>query len=484
MKERLLSLLLLCNAMHTAMAQPWVQIHHRARSHQWVMPVQMQHMGEIRAEGTTLQMDVKDSLGNTRAVVSKEMDNVDSITIVQPITDEEKGHDPYRVFAMYINTQDGVPVADRDTWVPCFISMDGMGQYSHYAGTGRIRGRGNSTWEWYNKKPYKIKLDEKSKLLGLDRARNWNLMANYRDMTDLMNAFAFEVARCMGMPHTNHTRFVEVFLNGAYIGLYQLTEKIEVAGNRIDIDRDEGVLLSFDADDGPSLSPDAGDNFWSRTYRLPVCVKYPEDVTDARKTQIRDELKELEDAIKQHDYARACQLMDMDSYIHILQMHELLYNVEIDAPRSLYMYRDKDGRYTFGPVWDWDAGYDFDWSTMYTGHNYFANYRELIYGTDPVNHTGAAYQVSGFWTDLFRSSQFVTRYQELWNQVSDTLLAHAWSEMERYLVHLRDDGAYHRESLRWNVHGMDSDTEVNRMYLWLQRRIDYINKVVRGYPRR
>jgi len=41
-----------------------------------------------------------------------------------------------------------------------------------------------------------------------------------------MNAFGFEVTRGLGMPYTNHTRFVEETLNSEYIGLYQLKEQV------------------------------------------------------------------------------------------------------------------------------------------------------------------------------------------------------------------------------------------------------------------
>ena len=48
----------------------------------------------------------------------------------------------------------------------------------------KIRGRGNSTWSYFPKKPYRIKLDEKSEVLGLKSDKDWIVLANYNDNGD------------------------------------------------------------------------------------------------------------------------------------------------------------------------------------------------------------------------------------------------------------------------------------------------------------
>ena len=431
----------------------------------------------MRTDGRSLWLDLLDDGQQPWQTQGYLLDEVDSLTLSATMSDEEKGHDKYRVFTMHITTLDEAPVADRENWVDCHVSIDGMGQYSPYSGTAKIKGRGNSTWEWYDKKPYKIKLDEKSKLLGLEKAKDWNLLANYRDLTDLMNAYAFELARGMGMPYTNHTRFVELFLNGDYIGLYQLTEKIEVDKNRVNISEEGGLLLSLDLDDGPSLSPDAGDNFWSRIYGLPVCVKYPKEPSAERLDSIRSDLSILEKAIQQHNYPLVDSLMDIPSFISLLQLHEYLYNVELQAPRSVYLFKDKDGKYTWGPMWDWDAGFDFDWTNMYTGHDYFGSVYKLILGQDPA-HTSAA---SGFWSDMFNDADFVSRYKEQWQGVSDSLAVKAWDEMEHYLINLKN-GPYARDITRWPIPAKTPEQEVERLHDWLLRRLEVVNDVVKAYP--
>lgn len=481
MKNIFYTLLLLFLTVLPVKAQEWLNVHQHKDSYQWTIPLRIDGLGEMTVDEVGLYLPLLDAEGEEAQRMMLGLSGVDSLTFVSDLQDEEKGHDKYEVFTLHIHTLDAQPVKDKETWVDCHFSLDGKGQYSHYSGTGKIRGRGNSTWEWYDKKPYKIKLDEKSKLVGLEKAKNWNLLANYRDVTDLMNAVAFEAARCLGMPYTNHTRFVEIFLNGDYIGLYQLTEKIEVGNNRVDIDKEGGLLISFDLDDGPSLSPGTADNFTSSVYGLPVCVKYPEEPTKEFLDGVKKELAVIEKAIKQHDYAMVDSLVDIPSMIGVLQLHEFLYNVEIDAPRSLYAFRDKGGKLTFGPVWDWDAGYDFDWGNMLKGHDFFADYHELIYGTAPATQEGAAYHVKGFWTDMFHDATFVEQYKQRWNGVCDTLLPHVWDEMEKYIAHLRE-GAYQRDLKRWPLGGKSIDVELDKMHKWLTDRMNYVTRVINNYP--
>ncbi len=448
----------------------------------WAIPIHMDGdtYVDFDTDRTCLRAHYTNKDGE-EIVVSHDIGDIDSIGFALEMTDEEKGHDKYRCFTMHIDTQDQQAISSKETWVNCHIAIDGMGQYSDYDGTARIRGRGNSTWLWYDKKPYRFKLDSKSKLLGLDKAKDWNLLANYRDVTDIMNTLAFETARYMGLPHTNHTRYVEVFLNGEYIGLYQLTEKIEVDENRVDIDEENGWLLSLDLDDGPGLSPNSGDNFWSEVFSLPVSVKHPDDPTADQLDEIKADFAILEAAVKRADYATACELMDMDSFIKILQLHEYLYNVEIDAPRSLYLWKDVDGKYTFGPVWDWDAGYDFDWSDMYTSHTFFTSYTELIYGTAPRAATDANYTINGFFRYLFQSKSFVDQYKSTWNELKDSVYTTPWNESHLYTTNL-SDGPYRRDLARWPISGKTSSGELNKMRLWLRNRLSYLNGIIANYP--
>lgn len=460
-------------------AQELVRMHLHEQDTTWTFPYEAEQADYMDFDDTHTQVRLHTVDGEKQEgqTVTFDAEALDSLTI--ETDDEDHGKDHYKTFAMYLTTRDGASIDSKEVYTDCFVSIDGRGEFSDYSGSGGIRGRGNSTWEWYDKKPYKLKLDEKHKLLGLKKAKKWVLLANYRDPTDLMNTFAFETAEWMGMPSTNHTRYVEVFLNGDYIGVYQLTEQIEQGKNRVDVNEAGGFLLNIDLDDGPGLSPEATDNFYSEVYELPICVKYPDEPTKEQLDSIKVDFAVLERAVKARDYVTVDSLMDVDAFISMLQLQELLYNVDFTAPRSTYMYKDPQGKYTMGPVWDWDAGYDFDWSNMYTGHDFFASSSKLMMGTEPYRQNGT-YTLPKFYTALFGSKEFVARYKQRWATLSDSIFTRNWATTMRYVDNLRQ-GVFKREAARWPI-GKDTDTEIERMRKWLQARTQLLTTTIAAYP--
>ena len=413
----------------------------------------------------------------------------------------------YMVATLTINTEDmdgdGKPdweTTDKKRKVTCTVAIDHPNdEWDMAASTGYVRGRGNSTWKWYDKKPHRFKLDEKASVLGLDPEKDWVLLANYRDPSNLMNAFVFELGREMGLPYTNHSRYVELIANGEYLGLYQLTEQVEQGGNRVDVDDTEGYLICLDADDGPELSPGAGDNFWSKVYSMPVCVKHPEDdMTEEKYNVIRDDLARVEteikairsnkgddDAVQKH-YDALKEIFDVKSFIDFLIIQELVYNVELAAPRSMYMHKDKGGKWAMGPLWDFDAGFDFDWGTMTTGHHYFERYQDLVLGTDPIHHT-AGYYVPEFFTDIFRSDKFREEYRARWAEISPKIMTDVWSRVQKF-AELGED-AWNRNAEKWPVYlddahpmrKLDWEDELGKMYVWLTDRIEHLTPVINNY---
>ena len=190
-------------------SQEWIKVNTTYGDVKWSFPYTMSHFSQFdfNADETELNGYYVDADGIA-------LDVLDSIEFVQ--SPASYGESQFKVFALNITTVDGAPVDSKEEYVDCYASFDGRGEFPDWSGTARIRGRGNSTWLWYPKKPYRLKLDVKSKILGLKKNRDWVLLANYRDPTDLMNTYAFETAAWMGLPFTNNTRYVEVFLNGDY----------------------------------------------------------------------------------------------------------------------------------------------------------------------------------------------------------------------------------------------------------------------------
>ena len=120
---------------------------------------------------------------------------------------------------------------------------DGSPDYS-----GRVKsigGRGQSTWG-AAKKPYSMTLSDRADLLGMGKAKKWILLANAYDSSHLRNKIVLDASAAVGPPYTPECRWVDLYLNGEYAGLYLLTERNEVDPERVDIAGDGSFLVSKD----------------------------------------------------------------------------------------------------------------------------------------------------------------------------------------------------------------------------------------------
>ena len=144
---------------------------------------------------------------------------------------------------MYINTENNTPITSKEDYLQATYYLDPMNCEGVEAlGSAEaqlpleIRGRGNWTWNGFEKKPYRIKLASKTAILGMKKSKHFALMANADDeLSGLRNAVGYELARMIGMPWSPTAKPVEVVLNGEYIGLYFLTETVRVDSDRVDI---------------------------------------------------------------------------------------------------------------------------------------------------------------------------------------------------------------------------------------------------------
>lgn len=379
-----------------------------------------------------------------------------------------------------LTTENGQPITSTNDYINCSITIDGKNIFEDFTSTtAEIRGRGNSTWKYYDKKPYRLKLSSEAAILGMKPAKSWVFLANYRDPTYFMNAVVFDMARYLEMPFTNSNRFAEVYLNDEYIGMYQITEQIQQGKNRVNINKETGVLLSLDLDDGPGYSPDADDNFYSSVYHLPVAVKHPENLSASQMNNIKEDFAILESLIDEGDMNTVSQKLDVQSLIDFLIIQELTRNVELVSPRSMYMYKDGSGIYHFGPVWDFDGGFSFDWASMETGHNYFSSQSWLMGSTNPATHPHSAYNyISGFFVNLFSDEVFVEAYQERWSAVHADMLEYCFTKLDDYALQCEE--AMTNNSARWPI-GKDYKTEIGKLKSWLSTRAANYTQVVNNY---
>ena len=284
---------------------------------------------------------------------------------------------------VYIETPGQVGITSKHNWVwPCSIRILGDENSILFESDSlRIKGRGNSTWYNFPKKPYALKLNRQADLFGTGKSKRYVLLANWMDRTLLRNDVAFEAARRTSLDWTPSGTFVELYLNGRHQGNYWLGEKVDVEDSKFSAD----FLFSFDTSDNSETDFYTPFGYRPNTKEkgLPVEVKYPDrdnyeiNAFQNVLSQAKDKLAVLGNAIQSRQYG---DILDLDSFCDWYLVHELTWNLEPNHPKSCYIHV-RDGKFIAGPVWD------FDWYTFIPGETGLGISNSLYYGdllADPV----------------------------------------------------------------------------------------------------
>lgn len=118
-------------------------------------------------------------------------ENPDPVNPVGPVITYPESMKCGTVPTIYINTENYVPIIDKETKIPASLYIDSsMSEKFENLGTAEspleltIKGRGNASW-LYHKKPYKIKFEKKQAPLGLTKSKHFALLpeVNVRAIT-------------------------------------------------------------------------------------------------------------------------------------------------------------------------------------------------------------------------------------------------------------------------------------------------------------
>ena len=270
--------------------------------------------------------------------------------------------------AIHITTEGGAPILSKEDYIRATVTVVGgeSGDALSEAGA-RIRGRGNSTWRFFDKKPYRLKLDAAADLLGLGREKDFVLLANAGDPTMLHNYTFFGLAKLLGDTVTTNATFVSLYLNGEYCGMYLLCEQCEVSEERVPIDEgksglaDVGYLIEFggNTQDPPKYSFTLGavkangvTHAWRTGFYATVKSPDEQTITSAQKSYIKNYMNRVNTAIFSGDYATFSSLCDVESFVRAFIVNMVMMNNDMDY--SMYLYKPAGGKLYYGPLWDCD----------------------------------------------------------------------------------------------------------------------------------
>ena len=237
----------------------------------------------------------------------------------------------------------------------------------------QVKGRGNGTW-MQEKKPYQIKFGSKVDLFGMGKAKKWVLLANAMDTTHLRNDAAFYLGRMLGMEYAFDGKFLELYIDEEYEGLYYLTHAVEIGKSTINLTDPFGVLVELDNVYGEAEKYYKTRNGELLVVKDIVSIENEDTVMNA----FVSDFDELESAIENRDFEVVSSIIDISSFAKYYVLSE--FTVNPDAYwTSFYFYKDGlNDKIHAGPGWDFDLAFaNRNWGN-WMGEGFFSPRQSMV----------------------------------------------------------------------------------------------------------
>ena len=225
-----------------------------------------------------------------------------------------------------------------------------------------MRGRGNSTWK-LSKKPYNLTFykdnnydgSKKVSLIQGVKAKKWTLCSNYFDNSLMRNKIAQDLGSSLGIGLP--AEFVDVYMNGEYIGNYTLTPKKDYNAP------DGGYALedtNWPKEEDQFEIPGMFELGTQRTNRIDI-----KDIGKEAKAQgttnesIEPYFRTAWNVLEDYDSETYQQYFDLDSWAKMFLMYEVSKTYDCHAG-SLLIHRDglsPSDKLIAGPTWDYDVSF-------------------------------------------------------------------------------------------------------------------------------
>ena len=359
---------------------------------------------------------------------------------------------------LYINTPEGVEITSNEDWLDnTTISVAGAydEEWNFESVKTSIKGKGKAAWE-RPKKNYTLKLEEGREIMGMPKDKRWILLANYRDKSFIRNDTAFYLSETFKLSWTPHGEFVDLVLNGQYLGLYWFGETVKVDKNRVNLyepldifnDEDKSYLLETEEDPEDPLY------FKSEIRKAAYIVKNEVWMLDndgnissggkERLDRLKAKINVLEKLLYP-DFDEGMEtsecsapnegyssMIDIDSWIKFWFVNEIMDNKKLETPEECFFTFDKQNIFKAGPVWDFETASVYQQSSCRL-HN------TLYYDA------------------LFKSPAFKARMKELWSTYYSRM--NVDNEIESMRSTLSTAAEY--DIMRWGSQSNDP-TGINR----------------------
>ncbi len=228
----------------------------------------------------------------------------------------------------------------------------------------KIKGRGNTTWN-ADKKPFNLNFEDTVEVGTMQKTKQYSLLANFQDAAMCRNRILYDLGDAVGMRYSSDSRFVDFYVDGEYVGQYQMCQKIEPGKKNLvyDVADDDHLDEEGNLKDKFSMLlevPFAEDFYTTTNSGIDVVIKSPD--VEGNDNLYADEVKayakklfdEMYLALKNNS-ENLGELIDIDSFAKAFLVQELGKNWDTHSWYLTYV-PDEEGNYKFyaAPVWDFD----------------------------------------------------------------------------------------------------------------------------------
>lgn len=428
-----------------------------------------------------------------------------------------------KVPVIYISTKGNTIV--NEPKVPSIIQIQ-LGDTIVFRSNIGIEYRGSTSFRLFDQKSYGFELrdanneDTDSVLMDFPKQSDFILYAPANDKSLIRNVLIYDLSNQINM-YASRTKFVQLNVDGEYLGVYVLMEKIKRDKNRVNISKltttdNEGTTLTG----GYILKIDksAGDNTligWdadavyteSQSFRSAYdpsgnkiiftpygpkksvetyyMYEYPkfDAITESQKKYLQAYIQDFENVLLSDGFANPItgysKYIDINSFIDFLILNEFAYNP--DAYRlSTFMNKERSGKLKMGPIWDFNIGFGNDDRTSFVnGTTWMFNYNNY-YPAD-------TWLINFWWKKLLSDPIFTDKLKSRWLELRSTKLSitNINNTIEKHISLLKMTNSIDRHFEKWKILGVKlpfnnfvgktHQEEVDFLKSWLEKRLNWMD---------
>lgn len=361
-----------------------------------------------------------------------------------------------------IETDHFKQIKDTETKIPARMQIYGEKSPKTQIMNLTLKGHGNTSFDM-SKFSYKIDLEEKASLFGMDDNKDWVLIANHKDKSLMQNYITYQLAKALGDEYSSNCKYAELFINRQYLGVYNLCEHVKVGKHRVNIPKTDSCYL-FEK----ILETDLDSNMFRSRMDHSFEIRYPKNPTPEMVSKLKKHINEFETGL--HDY----KLISIDKLAQWINIHDLLRyywinefakNADGAFTKSIFLTWCEGGLIQMGPVWDFDIAYTSQKNNSIDAYDWYIRYY-------------------GWYTVFFRSDEFKQAVKDYWIENKETFQSILDTIDNTYATIQK---ATENEFKRWPILQVDDrwpfvksyknyNEVIDTLKQWIEQRMEWINK--------